>query len=240
MFSPFSSLLAVASGAFLLGIVSNLHCAAMCGPIACAVGATPLVQLGRRAPPLHASPGMLYAMSRWGAYTLWGALLGGLSPVLGWLLSPRLGLAFSLVLAVGLGARSLLGARSSSSPSRSLLASWVSRVPGGLRPALVGAATPLLPCGVSFWVAASAVLTHSALEGAVMASAFAMASTPGVMLGAVGVQWLSARLSPARAKGVQRGLTALAIALLVFRAAKAQVSPARCCPEGAPLSSSAP
>src|SRR5688572_20382934 len=56
-----ASLLTTPLAAFAAGMATSLHCAAMCGPLACAVGCKPAN----------------YHLSRLISYTLAGALLGG-------------------------------------------------------------------------------------------------------------------------------------------------------------------
>lgn len=177
---------AAAAGASL-ALVSSVHCAAMCGPIALAAR----VRSGA-----HASLG--YYVGRLVTYTVLGGLAGGFGRVLTlapWARWAEAALALTLATALLHAGWALVRpARAKSAgvialgtkPRRSLAGLVLARVADD--PLLLGAATALLPCGALF-----SALTASALLGSAGAGAIAMAAFAGITgLAVVGVAQLGA------------------------------------------------
>lgn len=199
-----------------LGLASNLHCAAMCGPLAAASCTT------RRQPGDWA----LYLLGRLMSYTLLGALaagvLSGLSTTLRgpW---PAAVVSWTYAAALLFGAIKLWPRHQVSAPALvqlktgrppSIGARLVARLLG--RPWALGAAQALLPCGA---LAAAVVLAagqQGPLAGASLMASFAMTSSFGL----AGVGAGGRALARLRTPNVARGLAvilAVAGATLVVR-----------------------
>jgi hypothetical protein len=201
------------SAALLAGLVTSLHCAGMCGPLACVL----MPVRGDRADAHTVSSA--YHLTRLMGYTLLGALVGGLGrlplsllsqPVLRWL--PWLMVLFFVGLAFQWD-RYL--------PKLTALGRWWPRLHAWLRgrsriqtAAGLGFATPLLPCGPLYFILAAALLAGSALRGAEFMLAFGLGTVPLLWLAQSRFHWLQARLSP-RWLGRLRVTLALIAALLI-------------------------
>jgi sulfite exporter TauE/SafE len=181
--------------AFVAGLVTSLHCAGMCGPLACAL----MPMRGERSDPQVVST--VYHGSRLAAYAILGAVAGGLGSqplafvshsVLRWLpwilVFFFLGLAFRWdrwmpkPAALGrftLWLRGRLHGRSRTSAACAL-----------------GLATPLLPCGPLYFLLALALMSGSALRGTEFMLAFGLGTVPLLWLAQSQFQWLRSRLSP--------------------------------------------
>lgn len=168
--------------AFVAGLVTSLHCAGMCGPLACSV--MPV----RREQGEVATAATTYHLARLAAYLCLGALAGGLgrtpltwisASALRWL--PWLGVGFF----VGLALR-----WDRYFPKIPVLGRAFLAVSGSLRgrpPALsaaaLGLATPLLPCGPLYFLIALALMSGSALRGAEFMLAFGLGTVPLLWIG---------------------------------------------------------
>jgi sulfite exporter TauE/SafE len=161
-------------GALIAGATGSLHCALMCGPLACA-GA------GR-----SRSAAASWQLGRLASYSLVGALLGatgsaavstfaqGARPVFPWVMAAGL-----LITALELGKRlaPLPGLRHVSG----FLIRSGARVAPPVRAAAMGAATPLLPCGLLYGISLSALAAGSALGGLAVMGAFALGGLPALL-----------------------------------------------------------
>lgn len=202
--------------AFLAGLVTSLHCAGMCGPLACA-----LMPAARddSDPQVVAS---VYHLTRLAGYSVLGALAGGVGrwPLLllgesvlrylPWLLVIFfIGLAFRLD--QHLPRWPLLGRA---------YAALLVRLRGGSRlraATALGLATPLLPCGPLYFLLSLALLSGSALRGAETLLAFGLGTVPLLWLAQTNFNWIRVRLGP-RTLARAQGVFALAVAaLLVWR-----------------------
>lgn len=199
--------------AFLAGLVTSLHCAGMCGPLACAVLPGPA---GRGDAATVASA---YHLTRLAAYAGLGALAGGLGrlplhwlghDVVRWL--PWLLVGFFVAVALRFDRRLPqvpgLGR---------LYLRLATRVRAGSRlgaAAALGAATPLLPCGPLYFVVTLALLSGSAARGAEVLGAFGLGTVPLLWLAQMNFSWLRARLGPAWLGRLQTAL-ALGVALIL-------------------------
>jgi sulfite exporter TauE/SafE len=198
--------------ALIAGLVTSLHCAGMCGPLACAV--MPAVR-DDSDPQVVASA---YHVTRLAGYTVLGALAGGVGRwplllvgegALRWL--PWLLVLFLVAVAFRFDQRlpklPLLGRA-----YRALLA----RLRGGSRlqaAAALGLATPLLPCGPLYFLLSLALLSGSALRGAETLLAFGLGTVPLLWLAQSNFHWLRARLGP---RTLARGRVALALGLALL------------------------
>lgn len=202
--------------AFLAGLVTSLHCAGMCGPLACA-----LMPAARddSDPQVVAT---VYHLTRLAGYSVLGALAGGVGR---WPLQllgegglrylPWLLVIFFIGLAFRLDQRlprwPLLGR---------VYAALLARLRGGSRlraAAALGLATPLLPCGPLYFLLSLALLSGSALHGAETLLAFGLGTVPLLWLAQANFHWIRGRLGP-RTLARAQGVFALAVAaLLVWR-----------------------
>ena len=199
--------------AFLAGLVTSLHCAGMCGPLACA-----LMPAARddSDPQVVAST---YHLTRLAAYSVLGALAGGVGQLPLALLGegtlrylPWLLVVFFVALAFRLDQRlprlPLLGRA---------YAALLARLRGGSRvraAAALGLVTPLLPCGPLYFLLSLALLSGSALHGAETLLAFGLGTVPLLWLAQANFHWVRARLGP-RTLARVRGFAALAVAVLL-------------------------
>ena len=199
--------------AFVAGLVTSLHCAGMCGPLACAL----LPNRGERADAQTVAS--VYHVARFGGYALLGALAGGLgrwplqalsADVLRWM--PWLLVAFFVAVALRFDRRlpriAWLGR---------IYFQVSTRLRGGSRlraAAVLGTATPLLPCGPLYFLVTLAALSGSAVRGAEVLLAFGLGTVPLLWLAQMNFAWLRARLGPVWLGRAQVAL-ALSVALIL-------------------------
>lgn len=202
--------------AFAAGLVTSLHCAGMCGPLACTVM------------PARADAGdpqvvaTCYHLARLAGYGLLGAIVGGLgrAPLL--LLGGELAQYLPWLLVVFFAAVALrLDRRLPRIPALHRfycrLAEVVRRRPRWQAAVGLGAATPLLPCGPLYFLLGLALLSGSAARGAETLVSFGVGTVPLLWLAQLNFSWLRARMSPAHLGRVQSALAAVAAAILVWR-----------------------
>lgn len=202
--------------ALVAGLVTSLHCAGMCGPLACALMPA---RAGDADPHTVAS---VYHLSRLAGYAVLGALAGGLGrfPLqligeggLRWL--PWLLVLFFIAVAVRFDQRlprlPLLGRA---------YAAVAARLRGGSRlraAGLLGVATPLLPCGPLYFLLSLALLSGSALRGAETLLAFGLGTVPLLWLAQANFHLIRVRLGPVWLARAQTILALAVAALLVWR-----------------------
>jgi sulfite exporter TauE/SafE len=181
--------------AFLAGLVTSLHCAGMCGPLAC--GLMPV--RGDRADG-HAVA-TAYHVSRLAGYAALGALAGGIGQTpltwvsqsaLRWL--PWVLVLFFVTLALRWD-RHL--------PKIAALGRVTWRVQAWMRgrsrvqaATALGLATPLLPCGPLYFLVALAFLSGSMLRGVEVMLAFGLGTVPLLWLAQSQFHWVRQKLSP--------------------------------------------
>lgn len=183
------------SAAFVAGLITSLHCAAMCGPLACAL----MPVRGDKTDATTVST--VYHLSRLGGYTLLGVLAGGLGRAPLNLLSASAlrWLPWVLVLFfIGLAFR-----WDRYLPKLAALGRFTWKLQGWLRgrsrieaAAALGFATPLLPCGPLYFIVALALISGSPLRGAEFMLAFGLGTVPLLWLAQSQFQWVRARISP--------------------------------------------
>ncbi len=198
--------------ALLAGIVTSLHCAGMCGPLACAACTGNCGKASQ-------SAAFLYHATRLTSYAIVGALVG----VLGGKISVALtggatrGMTWIFVLfflAVVFGFDKKLrlpvpGGR---------LTKMFSGGSGPLgRAAALGFLTPLLPCAPLYLVVAAAALSGSALNGSLLLLSFGLGTVPLLYVVQNRLAWLQARVSPVRMDYIRRGLALASVVLLLVR-----------------------
>jgi len=192
-FSVISAPLAAFGG----GLAVSLHCAAMCGPLACAVRANP----------------RSYHLSRIVSYTTAGALCGAIGQSASRLfdtgplkLAPWVLVAVLLLLAFGLERRL---------PQPRFLSAALFRM---RLSSSLGFLTPLIPCGPLWLILGVAAATGSWLGGAAVAGSFAAGTIPLYWLFQAQFFKTERRLSPVSIQRVQRGLAFASAILLAWRA----------------------
>ncbi|BCU78518.1 sulfite exporter TauE/SafE family protein [Luteolibacter sp. LG18] len=204
------------AGAFATGLVTSVHCAGMCGPLACGVGASARSEHGQLAAICA------YHTGRMTAYATIGAVCGALGKEpLGWFFhSPMVVLPWLLVLALLLSATRL----DKKIPYPAALLRFTARMrfkaaamPAITSGGLMGLLTPFLPCGPLYALFLALVTSGSAARGAETALAFSLGTIP--LLWLAQRQWLRLkwRLGPQALARWQRGLALAAAVVLAWR-----------------------
>jgi hypothetical protein len=204
------------AAALVAGLVTSLHCAGMCGPLSCAL--VPARGDGDDAGTVVT----VYHVTRLAGYGVLGALAGGLGrgplllvsqSALRWL--PWVLVLFFLALAFRLDRHlpriEVLGRLAWR------LRSWRrgrSRVQAA---AVLGLATPLLPCGPLYFMVALGLLSGSAARGAEMMVAFGLGTVPLLWLAQTQFRCLQGRLSPGWMGRLRVGLAVLAALVISWR-----------------------
>lgn len=205
--------------ALVAGLVTSLHCAGMCGPLACAVC---LKSNGTGSLPAAAAYHGFRIISYGAVGLLAGllgravadVLLGGTGRWLTWAF-----VVFFVFVATGLDKRMRFP----------LAGNWMAKCwsVGGLpaneilttpvRAAMLGFLTPLIPCGPFYLIVAAAAISGSAVSGALVMLAFAVGTVP--LIFALQSQYfrIGARFSPGLLERLRRSLAVVSIGLLVYR-----------------------
>ena len=204
--------------AFTAGLVTSLHCAAMCGPLGCAL-------LGGR--KVSAREQGIAAVSYHGSRIMAYAVIGGLLGLLGRSaaglfnapISRLLPWAFAaLFIVVAFGWEQKL-------PRPVFISRWLLRL--NLRAqsmtltrtaTLLGFATPFLPCGPLYLAFGVALVAGSVLGGAQIMLAFALGTIPLFALAQFTAWRWQTRLAPATWMWTRRSLALLSAALIGGRA----------------------
>jgi sulfite exporter TauE/SafE len=204
------------SAAFVAGLVTSLHCAGMCGPLAC--GLMPV--RGDRADA--STVASVYHLSRLAGYGALGALAGGLGQApLAWVHGsafrwlPWLMVVFFVALGLRLD-RHL--------PKLAVLGRVTWKVQAWRRgrspvagAAALGLVTPLLPCGPLYFVVALALLAGSALRGVEMMLAFGLGTVPLLWLAQSQFHWVRRKLSPLWLDRTRLALALVTAAVISWR-----------------------
>lgn len=204
------------AAAFVAGLVTSLHCAGMCGPLACMMAPAK----ADNADPFTVAT--VYHGARLAGYTTLGALAGGLgrlpfdwagasaAAALPWVL-----VAFFAV--VGLRLEKRL-------PRFAVLTRLQWKLQNALRgrsrlrvAAVMGAATPLLPCGPLYFLIAMAAFTGSAVRGAEFMLAFGLGTAPLLWLVQANYGRLRMKLTPVTLARLQAGLALTTALVLTWR-----------------------
>ncbi len=206
--------------AYVAGLITSLHCAGMCGPLACSV--VPLRgSAGRQIADAQIVNG-IYHLARLAGYAALGALAGalgrlpmawlggGVLPYLPWLL-----VVFFVAVALRWD-RHL--------PRVPFLGNIYLRVHGWGRvrsPAAaataLGLATPLLPCGPLYMVVALTMLAGSALRGVEFMLAFGLGTVPLLWFLQINFHWIRLKLPPVWIARVQTGLALASAVIIAWR-----------------------
>src|SRR5688572_25146924 len=193
------------AGALVAGLATSLHCAGMCGPLACGVGMLAKSESERMA------AASAYHAGRLSAYTTIGALCGALGKEpLGWFFhSPAVLLPWALVvmllvLATGLEKKIPRPAFLTRIAIRARFKAQKMPVVAGA--GLTGLLTPFLPCGPLYAVFLALLASGSAARGAEVALAFGVGTVPLLWVAQHQFHRLRQRLSPMHLQRIQRGL----------------------------------
>ncbi len=213
-----------AATALVAGLITSLHCVGMCGPLAC------LPLSGRPASGGAGGPSnadaqvvsSVYHLTRLAGYAALGALFGALGHApAAWLGSGALryapwGLvAFFVVLALRWD-RLLPRVRWLGELYLRAQAWGRGRSPLAAA-AMLGLATPLLPCGPLYLVVAASMLAGSALRGVEFMLAFGLGTVPLLWLLQTNFHWLRRKLAPVWLARVQTALALVAAAAIAWR-----------------------
>jgi sulfite exporter TauE/SafE len=203
-------------GALFIGLATSLHCAGMCGPIACGLGTLAKSEGERLA------AASLYHGSRLVSYGLIGAVCGALGqqPLKRFFDSPAVLLPWVMVVALLLMATGL----DQKIPRPAFLNRLTARArfkanrfsAHGAATAM-GLLTPFLPCGPLYAVFGLALLAGSAAKGAEFMLAFGLGTVPLLWLAQHQFHRIRLGLTPLVMKRVQRGLALVTALMLVWR-----------------------
>jgi sulfite exporter TauE/SafE len=206
------------ASAFFAGLVTSLHCVGMCGPMACAWAG----KSHSSSASTYLRDTSLYHVARLLSYTCIGAIAGtlGIMPMQWFqhgpgLLLPWLMVGLFVVIAFGLE-RWLPKPRFLTLPMARLKL-WALQQPPLYRAAIIGFATPLIPCGPLYLMFGLAVANGSPASGASFALAFGFGTLPLLWLVQTQLQWLNLKLTPTRMRQVQRGLALVAAFIMIWR-----------------------
>lgn len=203
-------------GALLIGLATSLHCAGMCGPIACGLGTLAKSEGERLA------AASLYHGARMVSYGIIGAICGsiGKQPLERFFHSPAVLLPWIMVLALLLMATGLdqkiprprflnrLTARARFKASRYSAHGAATTM---------GLLTPFLPCGPLYAIFGLALLSGSAARGAEFTLAFGLGTVPLLWLAQHQFHRIRLRLTPLVLRRVKRGLALVTALMLVWR-----------------------
>jgi sulfite exporter TauE/SafE len=200
--------------ALVAGIITSAHCVLMCGPLGCAL-------FGSRAsgPGEMRAAAASYHFARVVSYATVGALLGAVGAAAGGVfhaplsrLLPWIMALFFVVIAFGWESRL---------PRLPFLGRWFMRLsqraaalPIRRAAAILGLATPFLPCGPLYLAFGAALVSGSWIVGTTLLASFAFGTIPLYLLGQLGAMRLQASFAPGAQLWIRRTL-ALGSALLI-------------------------
>ena len=208
------------AAAFVAGLVTSLHCAGMCGPLAC------MMAPAKNDPSDPFTVATIYHAARLAGYTTLGALAGGLGrmPLTfagDWAL---LLLPWTLVLffvVVGLRLEKHF-------PRFAALTRLQWRLQAALRgrsrlrvAAVMGFGTPLLPCGPLYFLLAISAFSGSSLRGAQFMLAFGLGTVPLLWIVQANYGRLRLKLSPVWLARLQAGLALITALVISWRLSRA-------------------
>jgi uncharacterized protein len=202
--------------AITTGLVTSIHCVAMCGPIACSVG-----QAGKgEGRNLLAYLG--YHFGRLIAYSSIGAVCGAIGQQpLRWIFNspavvlPWLLVVLFLITALGLWRKLPRPKFVDRIVARARMRSF--KLSAGRGALVMGLATPLLPCGPLYLLFAATLLSGSALRGAEFALAFGMGTVPLLWVAQHSFSRLREWLPALRFHQLQRSLAIIAALVMMWR-----------------------
>jgi uncharacterized protein len=204
------------AAALVAGLATSLHCAGMCGPIACGLG-TLAKNEGERL-----TAASLYHGTRLVSYGIIGAMCGALGqqPLKWFFDSPAVLLPWVMVvvlLAMAFGMdkkvpRPLVFQRIA---ARARFKSMKLSAYGSA--SAMGLLTPFLPCGPLYLVFGAALLAGSAAKGAEFTLAFGLGTVPLLWLAQQQFHRIRAMLTPLAMGRLRRGLAFITALMLAWR-----------------------
>ena len=205
--------------AFAVGLVTSLHCAGMCGPLACYLAPQP----GSKAS--FTTVTSLYQLGRLLSYTIIGALAGGLGMItLGWVSIYQHSLSRFLPWILVLFFVMVAFRVDKYFPKPDFLNPWLRRaqakaqaMPRPLAGLLVGILTPLLPCGPLYAVFGLALMTQSPVRGAEFLLLFGLGTLPLLWFVQSAFSRWQGAISPVMISRIQRGLALIVAIILALR-----------------------
>jgi len=213
------------AAALAAGLAGSAHCAAMCGGIAAAVGAT-----FPRGPGRALGAALAFNGARLASYGLVGALLaaalGGLAPAAPLPLVAQGARVLAALVLAALALRLLTG-RDLLGAERLGQAFWTrlrpafgraARLPATLRPAALGLLWGFMPCGLVYSVLLVAAASGSARSGAATMLAFGAGTLPALLGLTLGGAALGERLRRPALRRAAGGLVLLAAAWTLLAA----------------------
>jgi sulfite exporter TauE/SafE len=202
--------------ALVAGLATSLHCAGMCGPIACGLGTLAKSESERL------TAASLYHGSRLLSYSIIGAICGALgqqplkwffdSPVA---LLPWVMVAVLLIMAFGLDKKIPRPAILNRFTSRARFKACKLSACGGAT--AMGLLTPFLPCGPLYLVFGTALLAGSAAKGAEFTLAFGLGTVPLLWLAQHQFHRIRAKMTPLAMGRMRRGLALVTALVLMVR-----------------------
>jgi uncharacterized protein len=204
------------AAALIAGLATSLHCAGMCGPIACGLG-TLAKSEGERL-----TAASLYHGARLVSYGIIGAVCGALGQQpLKWFfaspaaLLPWVMVAVLLLMAFGLDKKVPRPAILNRLAARARFKACGLSAYGGA--SAMGLLTPFLPCGPLYLVFGAALLSGSAAKGAEFTLAFGLGTVPLLWLAQHQFHRLRAKLTPPAMNRLRRGLAFATALMLAWR-----------------------
>ncbi len=202
--------------ALAAGLATSLHCAGMCGPIACGLG-TLAKSEGERL-----TAASLYHGSRLLSYGIIGAACGALGQQpLKWffnspaVLLPWVMVAVLLIMALGWDKKVPRPAIFNRFTARARFKACKLSAYGGA--SAMGLLTPFLPCGPLYLVFGASLLAGSAAKGAEFTLAFGLGTVPLLWLAQHQFHRIRAKLTPLAMARLRRGLAFVTAIILAWR-----------------------
>ena len=204
------------AAALIAGLATSLHCAGMCGPIACGLG-TLAKSEGERL-----TAASLYHGTRLVSYAIIGGICGALGQQpLKWffgspaVLLPWVMVAVLLIMALGLDKKVPRPAILNRFTARARFKASRFSAYGGA--SAMGLLTPFLPCGPLYLVFGAALLAGSAAKGAEFTLAFGLGTVPLLWLAQHQFHRIRAKLTPMAMGRLRRGLALVTALMLAWR-----------------------
>ncbi|PTY07322.1 sulfite exporter TauE/SafE family protein [Opitutaceae bacterium EW11] len=203
------------AAAFVAGLVTSLHCAGMCGPLACWLSPS---RSDEDATTLRAT----YQSARLLSYGAMGAVAGAAGSIpLAWAgtevfrYAPWALVLFFVAVALRIDKR----LRKPAFAVRTLMRiqTWVRGRSRMTVAAVLGGATPLVPCGPLYFIVALAALSGSAVRGIEFMLAFGLGTLPLLWLVQAQFGWVQSRLSPIWIARLQAGFALIAALVISWR-----------------------
>lgn len=202
--------------ALIAGLITSVHCVAMCGPLSCAFAPTR---------ERDASPQLVlttYHLAKLFSYGLVGALAGAFGSIIlrfverSWLsYLPWILVVFFLVVAFRLDRFF---------PKPVWLGDFYRRATGRfsrlqkpVAAGVIGLASPLLPCGPLYMIFGLALFSGSALKGAEFAIGFGLGTLPLLWLAQSQFMRVQLKVTPAALIRIQRTVAFVAALVIAWR-----------------------